>query len=303
MAYKDPEQLGRLIQTLNGKDSAFYLHLDKKSNISDFKGVLSKLNNNANITLLPRFNSYWRGPGIITAILHGLDNALKDKIFNRIVLLSGQDYPIKSLNYISDFFDNNVGKNFISYFRLPYPNWLDGGLTRIKNYHFTILGKTFLSPPVADPVHVYSKLFYKIIRIRFRKPREFPQGLEPYGGFAHWQITPEAAKEILDFIDKRPDYLKFHKYSWVADELFFQTILLNTKNDALMKSIVNNNLTYIKWIENKSQSEILTTADFEEIKSSDKLFARKFDPCIDSQILDMIDACSAAPSFNAYNPL
>ena len=161
MAYKNPAQLGRLIQNLNSKDSAFYLHIDKKSNMSDFKGVLSKLNNYANITLLPRFNSYWRGPGIITAILHGLNQILDDRKFNRIVLISGQDYPIKPLNDIFNFYEDNSDKNFISYFRLPCDHWKEGGLPRIKNYHFRVLGKTFISPPLCEPVHIHSKLFYK----------------------------------------------------------------------------------------------------------------------------------------------
>jgi hypothetical protein len=290
MAYKNPEQLGRLIQNLNSKYSVFYIHIDKKSNMSEFRDVLSILNNHVEINLLPRFNSYWRGPGIIYAILQGLRIALKDKNINRIVLLSGQDYPIKSLSYIFDFYEKYAGKNFISYFKLPSNNWFNGGLIRINNYHFRMFGKTFISPPVSDPVHLYSKIFYKIVRICFIKPREFPKGLVPYGGFAHWQITAESAKEILDFVDKRPEYLKFHKYSWVPDELFFQTILLNSKNDAILDSFINNDLTYYKWIKNKPQAEILRVNDYDEIISSNKLFARKFDLCIDSQILDMIDA-------------
>ena len=173
--------------------------------MSDFKGVLSKLNNNANITFLPRFNSYWRGPGIITAILHGLNQILDDRKFNRIVLISGQDYPIKPLNDIFNFYEDNSDKNFISYFRLPCDHWKEGGLPRIKNYHFRVLGKTFISPPLCEPVHIHSKLFYKTANLRFRKPREFPNGLVPYGGFSHWQITADAANEIIDFVVKRPE--------------------------------------------------------------------------------------------------
>jgi hypothetical protein len=289
MAHKNPEQLGHLIQFLNCKDSAIYLHLDKRSRISDFKDVISKLSKHVNLTLLPRVDTYWRGPGIVTATLNGLDKVLKDKIFNRIVLLSGQDYPIKSSGFICDFFSKNFGNNFISSFKLPYSEWNEGGLTRINNYHFRLFGRTYIYPPVSDPVHPYSKLFYRIAKIRFGKPREFPKGLIPYGGFSNWQITADAAKEILEFIDKRPDYLKFHKYSWVADEMFFQTILLNSKNEELVNSIINNDLTFFKRLKNKSQSEILLASDFEEIKNSDKLFARKFDSCIDSKILEMID--------------
>ncbi|MDR3666761.1 MAG: beta-1,6-N-acetylglucosaminyltransferase [Ignavibacteriaceae bacterium] len=288
LAHKNPEQLARLIGKLNSKDSAFFLHIDKKVKISDFKIELSKLNTSANITMLPRINSYWGGVGIITATLHGLEKVLLEGKYNWIVLLSGQDYPIKSLNYIFDFFDINEEKNFVPYFKLPSDIWPDG-LNRINNYYFRFFGKTYISPPVSEPIHVYSKLFYKIAKIRFRKPREFPEGLQPYGGFQFWKITSKAAKEIMDFIYRRPDYLKFHKYTNCADELFFQTILLNSKNELLQNSIINDDLTYINWIENKPNPEILGISDFEELKMSNDLFARKFDIRINSEILDMID--------------
>jgi hypothetical protein len=289
LAYKNPDQLGRLIQTLINKDSAFYLHIDKKSNISDFRGVLSKLNKSTKITMLPRINSYWGGPGILTAILHGLDKILHDGNYNRIVLISGQDYPIKSISYIFNYFEINESKNFIPHFKLPSEIWGEEGMTRIKNYHFRIHGKIYTYPPQSSPIHIYSKIFYLLLKIRFRKAREFPEGLQPYGGFSGWKITAEAAKEVMDFINKRPDYLKYHKYTKCADEIFFQTILLNSKNEALRNSFINDDLTFIKWKENMPNPEILTKSDYDAIKKSNALFARKFDPRIDSEILDMID--------------
>jgi len=289
LAYKNPAQLGRLIRKLISKDSTFFLHIDKKSNISNFKNELFKLSKSTKITLLPRIDSYWGGPGLVTAILHGLDKTLQDGNLDRIVLISGQDYPIKSVNYIFDFFENNTQKNFIPYFKLPSDIWGGGGMSRINNYHFRIMGKTYTYPPVSEPINLYSKLFYKILKIRFRKPRKFPKDLQPYGGFSGWKITAEAAKEIMTFVNKRPDYLKYHKYTRCADEIFFQTILLNSKNDTLLNSFINDDLTYIKWKHNLPNPEILTISDFEAIKKSNALYARKFELRIDSEILDMID--------------
>ena len=60
LAYKNPDQLCRLIQKLINKDSTFYLHIDKKSNISEFKNELSKLNNSTKINLLPSTWSIWQ---------------------------------------------------------------------------------------------------------------------------------------------------------------------------------------------------------------------------------------------------
>jgi hypothetical protein len=226
---------------------------------------------------------------MINAALRGLAGILEDRNFKRIILISGQDYPIKPNDFIFNFFESNSEKNFISYFKLPYKEWDNGGMSRIENYHFRILGNKFTYPPLGEPIHLYSKLFYSLLKLRFRKPRQFPEALQSYGGFTWWRITDKAAREILNFVDRRPDYLKFHKYTQVVDEIFFQTILLNSKNDSLVNSIVNNDLTFIKWIQGNAHPEIITSDDFEALRSSDVLYARKFDTNIEARILDLID--------------
>jgi hypothetical protein len=288
-AYHHPEHLVRTIRKLISKDSAFFIHIDKKSNLSGFVTELSKLKNLADITLLPRFNCFWGGAGLTNAILSGLNEILKANKFNRIVLISGQDYPIKSLDSIFEFFNRHDKNNYIQYFKLPYDEWDLGGMNRINRYHFRLLGKNFISPPVHEPGDAFAKLFYKMVSLRFGGLREFPEGLQPFGGYTWWKITADAAQEILNFIHKRPDYLKFHQYTLIPDEMFFQTILLNSKNDLLLNSIVNDDLEYIKWIPYSSHPEILTSSDFDAIKNSDALFARKFDPRTSSDVLDMID--------------
>ena len=207
----------------------------------------------------------------------------------RIVLLSGLDYPIKPTYAVLDFFAKNQDKNYLPFFELPYDKWWRGGLPRIENYHFKILGRRIVYPPYEEPVRWSSKAFYRSLGVFFRTPRAFPYGLKPYGGFSGWKITGDAAKEVLDFVGKRPDYLRFHKYSYCVDEVFFQTILLNSGNRSLRDSIVNDDLTYINWKESSRSPEILTTSDFSSLERSDHLFARKFDYRIDSQILDRID--------------
>ncbi len=45
-----------------------------------------------------------------------------------------------------------------------------------------------------------------------------------------------------------------------------------------------------RFIETNPRLGILTTADFDTLASSDKLFARRFDERVDSTILDLLDA-------------
>ena len=73
----------------------------------------------------------------------------------------------------------------------------------------------------------------------------------------------------------------------MPDEIFFQTILLNSP---FQRMAVNDNLRYIEWPNPDSGSPvILCKGDFGKLISSPKLFARKFDVTVDADVLDLID--------------
>ncbi|MDR2683370.1 MAG: hypothetical protein LBB64_05820, partial [Dysgonamonadaceae bacterium] len=58
------------------------------------------------------------------------------------------------------------------------------------------------------------------------------------------------------------------------EEIYFQTVLLNSE---YAKNIVNDNLRYVSWKNAREESPaFLDNDDYEEIKMSNKLFARKF---------------------------
>jgi hypothetical protein len=84
-----------------------------------------------------------------------------------------------------------------------------------------------------------------------------------------------------------PAFVNFFKYVDIPDEMFFQTIILNSP---FKESVINDNLVYIDWENpNPSYPRTFVKTDFEILVSSSKLFARKFDVSRDADILDMID--------------
>jgi hypothetical protein len=86
---------------------------------------------------------------------------------------------------------------------------------------------------------------------------------------------------------KNPALVRFFKYVDVPDEIFFQTVLLNSPYRDI---IVNDNLRHIDWKDPTAGSPaVLTRSDFPALAESPKLFARKFDVRVDAGILDMID--------------
>jgi hypothetical protein len=95
-------------------------------------------------------------------------------------------------------------------------------------------------------------------------------------------------------VSKQAEFVRFFKYVDVPDELFFQTVIMNSP---LCGSVVNDNLRYIDWKDpNAASPAILTTSDLESLTRSSKLFARKFDTTVDGDVLDLIDQKLLAPA-------
>ncbi len=97
-------------------------------------------------------------------------------------------------------------------------------------------------------------------------------------------LSKDTIEYIHDFTHRNPDFVKFFRNSFIPDEIFFQTIILNSERKT---KVVNDNLRYIDWVDEKPA--ILTEKYFQAIQTSSQLFARKFDQTCDSTILDTID--------------
>ncbi|MCB4234526.1 hypothetical protein LDL59_03785 [Kaistella anthropi] len=101
-AHKNPVQLRRLIDTINTSDSQFVIHIDLKSKLEDFTSLIKS----DNIYFIKnRLDCIWGDYSQVLATINLIEE-LKNfgaKEEDRIVFLSGQDYPIKSSEYIKDF--------------------------------------------------------------------------------------------------------------------------------------------------------------------------------------------------------
>ena len=94
---------------------------------------------------------------------------------------------------------------------------------------------------------------------------------------------------MLETYRKNPQLKKFFKFSWTPDEMVYQTIIMNSH---FKNTVVNDDLREIIFPgegENASHPLVYGVNDFEYLKQSSKLFARKFDMNIDKKIFDLID--------------
>ncbi len=277
MAYKDPLQIERLIDSLARDGSDFYIHLDKKIDISAF----SYLSETDNIHFIQRrIKVNWGGYGLTAAILSSFREILDKGIpYEFVSVMSGQDYPISPVDCFYSFLENNTGKNFI-YYKDPGEEWWSHAVTRVNKYHMTNFG-------------FRGRYCIQFMINRILPKRKFPLPYRLYGGPCATFMTLglDCVKYITEFMESNNRIRRFSQYTWGTDEFLITTLIMNSP---FKDSVINNNLYYIDWSGGGSNPKIFTIGDFEDLRTSGKFLARKFDLRVDAAVLDKLDQANQA---------
>ena len=230
-AYKLPRQLIRLVGALQQPHHAFYIHIDAKTGDDVFEIVRAGLERATNVELLTRHVCEWGDFGHVRATLKGLDRlTASGRPYDYVAVITGQDYPIKSAADTERFLARQRERSFMNFRPLPIEGMEAGAYDRLP------------SP-------------------------NLPGGLHPYFGSGYWTLHRRAIEYIQGFLQSSPAYIPFFERVRIPDEMFFQTILLNSP---LRADIVNDDLRLIKW----PGPEVLTSAALDEIERASDLLAR-----------------------------
>lgn len=110
LCHKNAEQINLFLQTMKPPDIDFYIHVDKKSHITN------QIAKRPDIHILSdslRVDVQWGGISMIQATLNMLQEAYCSKKFDYYWLCSGQDFPLKTPKEIVLYFQNYWDKNFV----------------------------------------------------------------------------------------------------------------------------------------------------------------------------------------------
>jgi hypothetical protein len=304
LAHKRPQQVARMLEKLITRDTRFYIHIDKDVDICPFKKELGYFSNTFFLTGNQRIPSLWGDYRMVQATLNCLQQILADKRKGYCVLMSGQDYPIKSTAYIHDFFTRQYGLNFIQGHRILPSDCAEQGSRRINRYKVNLSNSRndyLIFPSIYDR-EFYRKFNFKSFLTLAKRSgigpclavlpktlmkRSFPSYIQAYKGSQWWALPIETIHYIIDFVREHPDYAAYHRYTFAPDEIFFQSIIFSM----FAKARICDEVTYVNWPHNNNSPLILKEKDFDEMMDDGytKLFARKFDVDVDSRILDLID--------------
>lgn len=199
--------------------------------------------------------------------------------------MSGIDFPIKPIEEILDFFDNNYGMEFVDIVKAE--DFYLQSKTRYSIYHFfqDYIGK--------------NRSFLYYINLGIRKAQELI-GVDRtkrcqirFWGGSNWcSITGKAGKYILSQVEK---YNNYFRYTFACDEFFIQTILCNSsfkKNIYMAEASVPPRYSCMRYIDwNRGNPYVFQIDDYEELISSNYLFARKVGEANirEKQLLDKLE--------------
>lgn len=312
LAHKNPTQLAKLVKEFDDERFDTFVHIDSKSSMQFIAPKLLHsechvLENSKRVT------TYLNDFSLIDATMRLVKEAYSTSAYRYYILLTGQDYPIKS--------------NDVIYKRLmeKYPtSWIDSygleearqnGIEWVENIgHKRFSQKTRrLLQRMVGPKFYYSsygkltKVFavvYDLIMSKVLKSSRQKIKLLGYtysAGSHFWMLPDIAIEHIINIYDKDATLNNTFRHTAAPEESYFQTALSSfpqaiipnpyTQFESIDKEMDNPALRLIKWYENGKHTSghpaDWQPSDFDFISKAQALFARKFSG--EKRVLELID--------------
>lgn len=279
LMHRYPAQAEKLIDSLTEGNIDVFVHIDARAE-KLFAELSAKYANKRNVIFLKkRYKVYWGSFNQIKATLELLLTAKKLGHYDYYSLLSGQDLPVKPLKEFHRYLEKNKGKEFLHWYKLPdHTNHSKyGGMDRMELYWLDVKPKFgYVYAKANDIVQKFQR--------RFKWFRKTP--LQLYAGANWFTLTESAVNYITGYIEKNTWFLKMFRYTSCADEIFVQTLLLNSP---LKEHIVNDCLRYIDWKSGPEYPRVLREEDYDKfVRAENKFFGRKFDETIDEAVIEKV---------------
>ena len=272
MAHKDDYTFYSLIKMIDSANNNIFIHMDSKNKNFD-KDYLEKIVKKSSCFFIERTNVTWGGYSQINAELLLLKCAVNAERHSYYHLLSGQDLPIKSQDYIERFFKVHDGIEFIGFDNNKFQYY-----DRVRYFYplqeFVGRNNNIVTKGI--------KYVQKYLGVQRNRGICFQKG-------ANWfSITDSLAKYVIS------------KEKWIArtfhstvccDEIFLQTLVINSD---FLQHLASQNfndsqemiMRLIDW--RRGSPYIFRSDDIEQIRQSKMLFARKFSDAVDRDIIDKI---------------
>ena len=279
IAYMDPEQLRRLAVRLT-KSSDMYVHINENVDITPFEHALADVHGKGKAVFSrERYKVVWAGYSILKATFSMMEQAMQEKPYDRYVLLTGLDYPIKSDAEIQKFFQENAHTEFV------HADVVNGEMPHFDHlYYHTARDQRMLNK--------FLQMHEKLLRAigRKGKPDYVMHGGKKYpiyGVSPKWALSGECAGFLLDFYKKNKKFNRYFQFMHAPDDFYVATVLFNSRFRESTET--EKDIFKIVWLPNDKGAKILDREDYEELVTCEQLYAKKFQSGYSEGLQEMLD--------------
>ncbi|MGP8122524.1 MAG: beta-1,6-N-acetylglucosaminyltransferase [Xanthobacteraceae bacterium] len=231
-----------------------------------------------NVTVVhPHTETAWGKFSLVEAAMRALETLFaSDRAPDGFVLLSGADYPVKPAERIlrdlsTSPCDAHIGHEPIIYDRYQRP-WQETCYDRYCALHVRLW-----------PGGATLKVRHPLLVAPFVP---FTDTFRCYAGEFWFCGRRSAAEYLIARHRSRPELGDHYRVRQYPDESYVQTILGNSG-----LKLSNYNWRYVDWYPPEGpRPKRLTMEDLPKLRKSAAHFARKFDPAVDAEVLDALDA-------------
>ena len=273
-AYTDKEQLLRTIDALDTGDCLFFIHLDRKAKM--------ELPERDRVTVLgKRYFIQWGGWNQVLYQKLLLEAFLAcPEPYSRAVLISGQDYPLRSANQVREAFELYPRKQYVrglNLSALDHPGPLH---EKVVLYHF--FRDLPCSPGLKRFFSGSARQVMRILPIR-KKPYLMVEGRrwDVYQASSYMALTRDCAQYVVSQMQENKTLMSYFRYSFVPEELVIPTILFNSpfREECELKQVY-----------------VFREKDRDGLLSCGKLFARKMQSGISEPLMERLQEYFAEAS-------
>jgi hypothetical protein len=278
MAHGNPKELLRLITALDYPENDIFVHLDARWTIGQnfFKGATKQ----AGLTFTPRIKVVWGGDSMVKCELLLMKVAFRHAEYDYFHLLSGTDYPVKSHDYMMDFFQRHKGENFLQRTQaVKHPERIQ---MRCDQYHFlqnSMIGKKRNFWKYLDFASCYIQRFFGVRRFH---------GQDIVFGTPRGSMTRELTGY---FVKNATEIARKYRWTYCADEVFCNQEIIGTEFENSLSPC--GDLRYAQWVwfsKRDCSPRALTEGDAAILEEENILFARKFILPESEMLYNRIDA-------------
>ncbi len=304
VSHRLPDQVARLAGALRAGSPAAPIVVHHDPSGEPLHAGARRALHDAEVRVLePPGSLGWGGPGLLVAVLRSVRLMLRALEFDWVVLLSGQDYPLRPVAEIEAELLAAPHDAYLEAVSVPRARL--GALARRRGVdEFT--GRYFFRwTRVPDEAAAHwerrprlraaTRLAWPFVLVRrlptglhagvVRARTPFTATMPCRRGADWWMLSRRAAETLDRAADERPELLRYLRSSIAPSEAYVATIV--GAEPGLRR--VADHRRFVRWRARRPSPDVLGLGDLDAMLASGMLFARKFDSGVDAAMLDALD--------------